>query len=125
VIILDIDLFKNVNDTYGHYTGDRVIQEFTSILQEHCRKTDTIGRWGGEEFIIIASQTDKDSIIKFAEHIRSIIEDYNFATVNHITASFGATLYKKDQTIEETIARADKALYASKHNGRNKVTFQA
>lgn len=123
VIMLDIDHFKHVNDAYGHYIGDVTLQMFANITTRHSRDSDIVGRWGGEEFIIIVPHATKESIIIFAENLRTNIENYCFETVEHITASIGISLYSKTESIEEVVARADKALYNSKENGRNRVSF--
>lgn len=125
IIILDIDFFKQVNDTYGHNIGDEILIEFANILKKNSRETDHIGRWGGEEFLIIIPQSDNESLMNFAHILKERIENHNFKHVGKLTASFGVALYKKSEFIKETIARADKALYRSKDEGRNKVNFQA
>ena len=121
VIIMDIDHFKQINDTYGHQTGDLFLQEIAEILQDHTRKTDTVGRWGGEEFMIICPKTSKQGIVEVAEHLRQAVSNHTFAKVGHHTASFGATLSKTPDNIDSIIRRADKALYQAKDKGRNRV----
>ncbi len=121
IIIIDIDFFKSVNDTYGHQTGDSVLREFASILKESIRKTDTVGRWGGEEFIIICPESTLGSILILADKIKTRIEQYQFSTVGHKTASFGVATYKKGEKTEIMIDRADQALYEAKKKGRNRV----
>lgn len=121
VIILDIDLFKSTNDTYGHNVGDKVLEEFAHILKTQIRVTDIVGRWGGEEFVIICPQTNIQGVHRLAEQLRYSIEINDFSTVGKKTASFGITLFKKKDSIQSIIARADEALYIAKENGRNKV----
>lgn len=121
VIMIDIDYFKNVNDTYGHQTGDLILKEFAHILKQNARNTDTIGRWGGEEFLVIVENISETDLMKVAEKLRIIIENYTFPAVEHKTASFGVTLYKIDDTAEKLIERADQALYKAKSSGRNCV----
>ena len=121
LIIIDIDFFKSVNDTYGHQVGDTVLVEFASILKESVRKTDIVGRWGGEEFIVISIESSLESTLKLANKIRENIEQFQFSIVKHKTASFGVSSYKRNEKIEETINRADKALYLAKESGRNQV----
>jgi len=124
VVILDIDNFKNVNDKYGHNTGDIIISEFATVLKQYARKSDTVGRWGGEEFLILILESSKESILKFTDRLKEKIENHKFSLVEHnITASFGATVYLDDDTVESLIVRADNALYESKNNGRNIVNF--
>lgn len=121
VIICDIDLFKNVNDTYGHNRGDVVLKQLVNIIHSAIRKEDFLIRWGGEEFIILMKIDTAESLKKPLEHIRLQIEKAYFEEVTHITVSFGATVYKESEEINECIERADKALYLSKENGRNQV----
>ncbi|ADG94362.1 diguanylate cyclase [Arcobacter nitrofigilis DSM 7299] len=121
VIIMDIDHFKSTNDIYGHNVGDKVLEEFATILKTKTRVTDIVGRWGGEEFVIICPQTDIEGIKKLAEELRYIIENNSFSIVGNKTASFGITLYCEGDTIKSLISRADKALYRAKEEGRNKV----
>jgi polar amino acid transport system substrate-binding protein len=123
VIMLDIDHFKKVNDTYGHHVGDITLQTFATLLVEHTRKSDIVGRWGGEEFLIIIPHATQESIMTFAQNLRIEIESYNFKDVGHATASLGASLYYKNESYDNVVARADKALYTSKESGRNCVNF--
>lgn len=121
VIIMDIDFFKAVNDMYGHQMGDTVLKEFADILKSNSRKTDTVGRWGGEEFLIICSETNLEGILSFSNHIREKIASYLFAIDEYKTASFGVSMYNKDEDIKLMLKRADDALYHAKENGRNIV----
>lgn len=121
VIMIDIDHFKSVNDIHGHQMGDTILKEFAEILQSNLRKTDTVGRWGGEEFILICSETDLKGATSLADNIREKIATYPFLLGEQKTASFGISMYKKDDDIKDLIKRADDALYKAKANGRNKV----
>ena len=121
IIILDIDNFKLTNDTYGHNVGDKVLEEFAYILQTQTRVTDIVGRWGGEEFVIICPQTNIEGVYKLAEQLRCSFETNNFSTVGQKTASFGISLFKEGDSIKSLIARADEALYKAKGKGRNTV----
>lgn len=121
VILIDIDYFKSVNDTYGHQMGDTVLKEFAHILEVSSRKTDTVGRWGGEEFLIICSETNLEGILTLANKIKDRIQTYTFSIKEKKTASFGVAIYKKDENVNELIKRADEALYKAKEGGRNKV----
>lgn len=122
-IMIDIDYFKQVNDDYGHQAGDTILKEFATLLKNASRETDVIGRWGGEEFLIIVENINKDNLIKLAEKLRMSVEEYKFSIVNHKTASFGVSLYRSGEKINELIARTDKALYQAKDSGRNCVNF--
>lgn len=123
VIMIDIDFFKQVNDQYGHQVGDTILREFADLLTCCSRETDIIGRWGGEEFLIVVNNIDKENLIKLAEKLRVRVETHTFPFLKHKTASFGTALYHPDDEINELVARADKALYNAKNNGRNRVEF--
>jgi len=123
VILLDIDYFKSVNDTYGHLVGDDVLIDLAKILKENTRQTDIVGRWGGEEFLIIVPKADEEGIKKLAETLRAAIENHIFNLVKTKTASFGVTLFIDNDCIDTMIARADKALYVAKEQGRNQVVY--
>lgn len=125
VVILDLDFFKDVNDTYGHQLGDKVLIGVAEILQKQVREIDIVGRWGGEEFLIICPSTDLQGVLVVAEKIRSKIEKHTFPEVGTKTASFGVAVWCPDDTIETVIARADKALYKAKDKGRNRVEVLA
>ena len=121
VIMIDIDYFKKVNDTYGHQVGDITLIEISKLLQKSIRSSDTLGRWGGEEFMIICPHTDLIGMKKLANNIRIKIENYTFPIIKNKTASFGITIYKENDNLEKIISRADNALYVSKDKGRNRV----
>ena len=123
IAILDIDYFKKVNDIYGHQVGDTVLAEISMLLQQNVRTTDHIGRWGGEEFVIICTETDKANSLYFIEKLRAKIASYDFTTVGTKTASFGVAQFQKNDTIKTIIKRADDALYTAKEIGRNRVVF--
>jgi len=122
VILVDIDHFKSVNDTYGHLVGDNVLIEFARILGTSLRKGDVLGRWGGEEFLIILPHTKLEDAMKSAEKLRKIVDKNKFPTLDHLTASFGVSTFEESMNIEHLIDIADKALYKSKENGRNCVS---
>ena len=126
IAMLDIDHFKNINDTYGHQTGDLVLKEFVKILQKSLRDSDYLGRYGGEEFLLIIQDTtsDKQSIIKSFDRIRKSIETTKISTSSglvSITASIGCSIAEKN--VDSSIKKADDALYKAKENGRNRVEF--
>jgi len=121
MIMLDIDHFKEVNDTYGHITGDHVLKSVADIARENMRKIDYLIRWGGEEFMIITPETDFSRAVALAERIRKVIESFSFKNAKSITVSFGVTQFKKDDTVDSLIKRADSALYKAKMNGKNRV----
>ncbi|CAK0751792.1 GGDEF domain-containing protein [Gammaproteobacteria bacterium] len=121
VFIADCDKFKSVNDTYGHQVGDLVLIDLARLMRTAVRATDTIGRWGGEEFLAILPETGIDGAVLVAEKLRQAIELHDFPTVGLKTASFGVAEVRSDERIKEVIARADEALYRAKENGRNRV----
>jgi len=121
VIMLDIDHFKSVNDTHGHNVGDDVLKDVAEILKSSIRATDFVGRWGGEEFIIITLETGKKDTVKLANLIRKNMENHIFNVIGSKTASFGVSSYQDGDTQESLIKRADDALYEAKNTGRNKV----
>ncbi len=120
-IIFDIDHFKRINDTYGHNTGDRILKEISMLVSENIRKSDYFGRWGGEEFVVIAPENNLKSAKKFAEKLRKEIDEYSFIKERNITASFGVAELSAEENIDQLIKRADDALYRAKANGRNRV----
>lgn len=121
VILIDIDMFKSVNDTHGHQVGDTVLQEFTSILVREARSTDVVGRWGGEEFIILCPEMDVEAASLFAERIRARVAAYAFPVVGGKTGSFGVAAFRSGDTEAALMKRADDALYRAKSGGRNRV----
>jgi diguanylate cyclase (GGDEF)-like protein len=121
VILIDVDYFKSINDQYGHQSGDHVLRQIAQILQENLRQTDVIGRWGGEEFIIILPHTPMGKADSVAEHLRYSVEHYPFGLDQSITISIGIGKLFRDQGIHETIKYIDSALYEAKNSGRNRI----
>jgi diguanylate cyclase (GGDEF)-like protein len=121
LIILDIDYFKKVNDTYGHKIGDFVLRDLSKIVKETIRKSDYFFRIGGEEFSVVLPNTSKINGSKLAERIRKNIENNEFLKVSKITVSIGITELLKNDTADTFDNRADEALYEAKETGRNKV----
>jgi two-component system sensor histidine kinase EvgS len=124
VLMLDLDHFKKVNDTYGHPVGDEVLLQFVDKVRECLRSTDSLGRWGGEEFIIMCPETNLRSALLVADNLRRQIESAAFDTIGRQTVSIGVTAYQPGDTQETIVARADQALYFAKENGRNKVSSE-
>jgi diguanylate cyclase (GGDEF)-like protein len=121
VILMDIDDFKAVNDRFGHQAGDEVLIKIAGVIGSNVRATDLVGRWGGEEFLIISPETDMDGGFSLAEKIRTRLESTYIGKIGHRTASFGVTAYRDGDDIEAIIGRADAGLYAAKRGGRNRV----
>lgn len=121
VLLLDVDNFKSVNDTYGHGTGDDVLIGIARTLQDGVREVDVVGRWGGEEFLIICRETALDGAMILAEKLRLAINARPFDKVGKLSASFGVAMFRSGEVLTETIDRADAALYRAKQGGRNRV----
>lgn len=121
VIMFDIDNFKMVNDTFGHQFGDEVLSQVAQIIKKTARNTDIIGRYGGEEFIVILPETDDREALILAERIRKEIQNNKFRNDVSITISGGVSLLEEDS--EQVIYDADKLLYKSKHTGKNKIEY--
>jgi diguanylate cyclase (GGDEF)-like protein len=129
VLILDLDYFKKINDTYGHPAGDQVLKVVTRLCLSQLREHDLYGRIGGEEFAILLPETPAEAALQVAERIRKGIEDLDILWVGHrieVTSSIGvAAMNDRDQTMREIISRADQALYNAKGGGRNQVQFKS
>lgn len=121
VIMYDLDHFKNINDNFGHHTGDDVLCEVTTIVNENIRSVDLAGRWGGEEFVVMLPQTDLYSASNTAEKLRRAIENHSFDTVGTVTASFGVAELESGDDADSLLKKADDALYKAKRSGRNRV----
>lgn len=122
MIYFDLDHFKNVNDTYGHATGDKVLLQVVDIVKSIIRESDIFARWGGDEFILLLPHADLRQAIEVSERIRYAIENLEINKSLGVTASLGCSQWKIMEYIESWFSRTDKALYASKNSGKNKVT---
>ena len=121
VLMIDIDYFKKINDSYGHYVGDVVLKSTSDVLRKNIRKIDKLGRWGGEEFIIIMHASQREEASNKAEELRQLIEKNYIKGEYNITVSIGVTSYDEDDTRSKLFARVDDALYRAKEEGRNRV----
>lgn len=121
LILIDIDFFKNINDTYGHDIGDYVLQEFSSLLKNNTRDDDVLFRWGGEEFAILVNK-EIDEAYKLAKKLRESIAKHNFQSIK-ITASFGISQINTGVNKQLLFNKADHALYQAKQSGRDKVVY--
>lgn len=122
-VIADIDLFKSINDDFGHDTGDHVIKTFANCMRETIRGYDFLARVGGEEFVILLTDTGMDVAEKLVERIREKFSHIEFPNIDRaVTASFGLTMLQAGESGYDCLKRADGALYQSKHKGRNRVT---
>lgn len=127
ILFADIDLFKAINDTYGHDIGDRVLRMVAGTLENNVRAYDAVGRWGGEEFIAVINHTDEEQLKATAEKLRSLVEESFLSagdTSISVTVTIGVALARPDDTMESIIKRADRALYKGKSHGRNRVIME-
>jgi diguanylate cyclase (GGDEF)-like protein len=120
LIMFDIDRFKLINDTHGHDIGDRVLRELTALVKGNIRVNDSLARWGGEEFMILAANTTLENARLFAEGLRSLIAGHSFQDVGRVTCSFGIARLL-DESSDQLLQRVDRALYSAKENGRDRV----
>lgn len=120
LIMFDIDRFKNVNDEFGHGTGDLVLKEIAHLVRDLIRANDVLVRWGGEEFMILVPHAGDDAV-ELAEKLRGAVASHRFPYVPQVTASFGVSAFAPGDTLETLYARTDEALYRAKHQGRNCV----
>ncbi len=121
VVLIDIDHFKHVNDTFGHAVGDSVLRQFATLLRENVRAVDKVGRFGGEEFLIVLPEIGSHQAVAAVQALRRRIQAFAFDTVERKTASFGIAEYRPGETLETLMARADKAMYRAKASGRDRV----
>lgn len=127
VAMADIDRFKSVNDTYGHQTGDRALTEIAGIFSDTLRMPDKVGRYGGEEFLILLPHTTLVGGRKIAERLRAAVSRWEFGAGGKklkLTVSLGITRFRKGEDLEQLLARVDQALYAAKNGGRNLVVVR-
>ena len=126
VNFIDIDNFKHINDTYGHGIGDEILKLLVQTVQSNLRKNDIIGRLGGEEFVVVFSDINKQGLEKASEKIRTLVESSSLRLTDNdlkITISIGATLVNENDTVSSILERSDNLMYQSKKNGKNRVTF--
>lgn len=121
LLLIDIDFFKLVNDTFGHPVGDQVLIEMAQLLKESIRHYDTLGRWGGEEFLILCPKSTEEDALRVAERIQKKIKSAVFSTHQHHTVSIGVATLRLDDTPHTLISHADTALYKAKNAGRDSI----
>lgn len=119
LLMLDIDDFKKVNDTFGHMCGDMVLKNMGKLLHDSLRRNDVVARYGGEEFVILITRGTSEQAQQIGEKIRQSIDRSEFSCVPHITASMGCTTLLAGESLEEFVKRADAALYDAKRSGKN------
>ncbi len=125
LLFIDLDHFKDINDTYGHEVGDRVLGMVAQTIEKSTRSFDHVARWGGEEFVAILANVDKKTLKTVAENLRALVQksflDFEGKQIS-ITISIGGSMCRQDDTLESLLRRVDGLMYASKENGRNRVT---
>ena len=121
LMIIDLDHFKQINDRYGHAAGDEVLTEVASAIKSNIRNTDNVARWGGDEFIVLAENTNIVQAVRLSEKIHNAIMSINFKKIETITVSIGVSEYHSDENFQLWYDHADKALYRAKNEGRNRV----
>jgi diguanylate cyclase (GGDEF)-like protein len=121
ILLFDLDWFKKINDSFGHNTGDKVLQEVAQLLRQNIRTSDPFGRWGGDEFLCLAINSGGEQAVELAERLRDAVQRHQFSTVTNVTASFGVTAFQRGDTPETLVRRADLGLYKAKASGRNRV----
>jgi diguanylate cyclase (GGDEF)-like protein len=122
--MLDIDNFKHVNDAHGHNTGDRVLKQLARRIEAQIREVDCFGRWGGEEFLVILENGDKDALEMMSSKLLQLVRDEDFGLNEVLTISIGGTLGKPGDNELSIVERADEALYESKHSGKDCASFK-
>lgn len=127
VIFLDVDKFKRINDTYGHQIGDQVLVDLTRILQNETYSSEIIGRYGGEEFVILCPDTDLESAVRRAERLRLVITKSSIGGIStlNVTSSFGVSTARLGDTVQTLLERADTCLYRAKETGRNRTCWES
>ena len=124
LLMIDLDNFKSINDTYGHLVGDETLVMLCNIMREHLRGMDVLGRWGGEEFVVILGRTDSRLAAEVAEKLRATIENFRGFPAQEnrsLTVSIGVTDYQQHQSFDRMTKFADKAMYVAKTGGKNRV----
>jgi diguanylate cyclase (GGDEF)-like protein len=124
LLMIDVDFFKHINDTFGHNAGDVVLIRLAQVLNSSKRTTDYLGRWGGDELVLLLNDTNLPGAARLAEKLRSLVESHIFPRGSHLTISLGASEYHDGDTLTSFLGRADAAMYHAKHGGRNRVEIQ-
>ncbi len=123
LVMFDLDYFKNINDTYGHNMGDYVLKKFSEIVSKEIREVDRFGRWGGEEFILILPELNKDQALQVTEKLRKYVASYEFKDISQVTFSSGVTICHPADSKKSILKRVDDAMYQAKKSGRNTIKY--
>lgn len=125
IIGIDLDRFKQINDSFGHAVGDKVLIKVARTLKEGLRSTDYIGRWGGEEFLILCPETGHEDAMRLAERLRLSVFEQKYVTNQSQSISMGVASYRAEDTLDSLLVRSDQAMYLAKQSGRNRVCSEA
>jgi diguanylate cyclase (GGDEF)-like protein len=122
-LLLDVDRFKQINDMRGHEVGDEVLKQIAAILRQHTRTSDLVARWGGDEFVVLATKTDSVQMQALAEVVRSQVANLKLSALDNVsvTASIGIATVRDEDSLKTLVRRADDALYEAKGAGRNQI----
>jgi diguanylate cyclase (GGDEF)-like protein len=124
LLMIDVDFFKRINDTFGHNAGDDVLKELIHVLSTSTRSTDYLGRWGGDELILLLTDTNLQGAANLAEKLRRLVEEHHFLHCKHLTISLGASVYRDGDASVSLVERADASMYRAKRGGRNRVEVE-
>jgi diguanylate cyclase (GGDEF)-like protein len=124
LLMIDVDFFKQINDNFGHNAGDEVLVSLVQVLNSNKRTTDYLGRWGGDELILLLTDTNLAGAANLAEKLRGLVDNHIFPHCKHLTISLGASEYQEGDSLASFIEHADVAMYRAKHGGRNRVEIQ-
>ncbi len=125
LLMIDVDYFKHINDSLGHNAGDEILTRLARVLNRNKRSTDYLGRWGGDELVMLLTDTSLEGAAKLAEKLRSLVAEQAFPFGKHLTLSLGASEFHAGDTPADLVARADAAMYQAKRTGRNRVEVQS
>ncbi len=120
-VIFDFDNFKDINDTYGHLTGDEVIKDTVDLIRDSIRNTDVFARWGGEEFVLLLPNTDREQSLEMTNRLKELITEKTFVNAGGITCSFGLAAFEESDNADTLMRRADRFLYTAKREGKNRI----
>lgn len=124
LLMIDVDFFKRINDSFGHNAGDEVLKELVRVLTKSTRSTDYLGRWGGDELVLLLTDTNLLGAANLAEKLRRLVAEYQFSHCNHLTISLGASEYRDGDTSVSLVERADASMYRAKRSGRNRIEVE-
>lgn len=120
VLFFDVDNFKQINDTYGHMVADELLFELTTLIKKNIRKSDLLGRWGGDEFVIVTADKSLGSVVNLAKKLTDLIANHTWKHDTKLTVSVGVKFYEKGMSAEELIKKADEKMYEAKKDGKNR-----